>query len=37
MRFALSDEQKLLEQTVREFANSEVKPLAKELDEIEHP
>jgi butyryl-CoA dehydrogenase len=29
----LTPEQKLLQQTVREFANSEVKPLAKELDE----
>ena len=33
MRFDPTEEQKLLEQTVREFANSEVKPLAKELDE----
>ena len=33
MRFDLTPEQKLLEQTVREFANAEVKPLAKELDE----
>jgi len=30
---ALTEEQKLLRQTVREFAESEVKPLAKELDE----
>src|SRR5712691_11499100 len=30
---ALTEEQKLLQQTVREFANSEVKPLARELDE----
>jgi butyryl-CoA dehydrogenase len=29
----LTEEQKLLQQTVREFANSEVKPLARELDE----
>jgi butyryl-CoA dehydrogenase len=29
----LSPEQKLLQQTVREFAEAEVKPLAKELDE----
>jgi alkylation response protein AidB-like acyl-CoA dehydrogenase len=29
----LSEEQKLLQRTVREFANSEVKPLAKEIDE----
>ena len=33
MRLDLTEEQKLLEQTVRTFANSEVKPLAKELDE----
>jgi hypothetical protein len=33
VRFDLTPEQKLLEQTVREFANAEVKPLAKELDE----
>ena len=33
MRFDLTEEQKLLEQTVREFANAEVKPLAKQLDE----
>jgi butyryl-CoA dehydrogenase len=30
---ALTEEQKLLRQTVREFAESEVKPLAKEIDE----
>jgi butyryl-CoA dehydrogenase len=29
----LSEEQKLLQKSVREFANAEVKPLAKELDE----
>src|SRR5712691_11470177 len=29
----LTEEQKLRQQTVREFANSEVKPLARELDE----
>jgi butyryl-CoA dehydrogenase len=29
----LTEEQKLLQKTVREFADSEVKPLAKELDE----
>jgi alkylation response protein AidB-like acyl-CoA dehydrogenase len=29
----LNEEQKLLQQTVREFANSEVKPLAREIDE----
>ena len=33
MRLDLTEEQKLLEETVRAFANSEVKPLAKELDE----
>jgi alkylation response protein AidB-like acyl-CoA dehydrogenase len=33
VRFDLTEEQKLLQRTVREFANSEVKPLAKELDE----
>ena len=33
MHLELTEEQKLLQQTVREFANSEVKPLAKELDE----
>ncbi len=33
MDLALTEEQKLLRQTVREFAESEVKPLAKELDE----
>src|SRR5215469_5358864 len=33
MDFALTDDQKLLQKTVREFAESEVKPLAKELDE----
>ena len=33
MHLDLTDEQKLLERTVREFANSEVKPLAKKLDE----
>jgi len=32
----LTEEQKLLQQTVREFANSEVKPLARELDETGH-
>jgi butyryl-CoA dehydrogenase len=32
----LNEEQKLLQQTVREFANSEVKPLAKEIDESGH-
>jgi butyryl-CoA dehydrogenase len=33
MNLELSEEQKLLRQTVREFAESEVKPLARELDE----
>jgi alkylation response protein AidB-like acyl-CoA dehydrogenase len=33
MNLELSEEQKLLQKTVREFAESEVKPLAKELDE----
>jgi butyryl-CoA dehydrogenase len=34
MNLELSEEQKLLQKTVREFAESEVKPLAKELDEM---
>lgn len=33
MNLELSEEQKLLQKTVREFAESEVRPLAKELDE----
>ncbi len=33
MNLELTEEQKLLQQTVREFANSEVKPLARENDE----
>src|SRR5713226_3561628 len=33
LNLELSDEQKLLQKSVREFAESEVKPLAKELDE----
>jgi len=33
LHLELTEEQKLLLQTVREFANTEVKPLAKELDE----
>jgi alkylation response protein AidB-like acyl-CoA dehydrogenase len=33
MDLELSEEQKLLRQTVREFAESEVKPMARELDE----
>jgi butyryl-CoA dehydrogenase len=33
VNFELNDEQKLLQQTVRDFARNEVQPLAKELDE----
>jgi len=33
---ALTEEQSLLQRTVREFADTEVKPLAKELDETGH-
>jgi alkylation response protein AidB-like acyl-CoA dehydrogenase len=33
MNLALTDDQKLLQKTVRKFAESEVKPLAKEVDE----
>ena len=33
MNLELNEEQKLLQKTVREFAESEVRPLAKELDE----
>ena len=33
MNFALTEEQALLQRTVREFAENEVKPLARELDE----
>src|SRR5437763_3829682 len=36
MDLALTDDQKLLQKTVREFAETEVKPLAKELDETGH-
>ena len=36
MNLELTEEQKLLQQTVREFAESEVKPLARELDETGH-
>ena len=36
MDLELNEEQKLLQQTVREFANSEVKPLAREIDETGH-
>src|SRR5215475_12728543 len=36
MNLALTDDQKLLQKTVREFAESEVRPLARELDESGH-
>jgi butyryl-CoA dehydrogenase len=36
MDFALTDDHRLLQKTVREFAESEVKPLARELDETGH-
>ena len=36
MNLDLNDEQKLLQRTVREFAESEVKPLAREIDETGH-
>src|SRR5258708_12285005 len=36
MNLELTEEQKLLQKTVREFAESEVKPFAKELDETGH-
>jgi len=36
LHLELTEEQRMLQQTVREFANSEVKPLAKELDETGH-
>jgi butyryl-CoA dehydrogenase len=36
MNLALTDDQKLLQKTVRKFAESEVKPLAKEVDETGH-
>jgi butyryl-CoA dehydrogenase len=36
MNLALTEEQQLLQKSVREFAESEVKPLAKELDETGH-
>jgi butyryl-CoA dehydrogenase len=36
LNLELTEEQKLLQKTVREFAESEVKPLAKELDETAH-
>src|SRR5271165_7077706 len=36
MNLDLTEEQKLLQQTVRQFAEAEVKPLARELDETGH-
>ncbi len=36
MNLELTEEQNLLQKTVREFAESEVRPLAKELDETGH-
>jgi len=36
LNLELSEEQKLLQKSVREFAESEVKPLARELDETGH-
>jgi butyryl-CoA dehydrogenase len=36
VNFQLSEEQQLLQKSVREFAESEVKPFAKELDETGH-
>jgi alkylation response protein AidB-like acyl-CoA dehydrogenase len=33
VNFELSEEQQLLQRTVREFARNEVQPLAKEIDE----
>ncbi len=36
MNLELSEEQKLLQKSVREFAESEVRPMAKELDETGH-
>ena len=36
MDLGLTEEQKLLQRTVRDFAESEVKPLAKEIDESGH-
>jgi butyryl-CoA dehydrogenase len=36
MNLELTEEQKLLQKSVREFAESEVKPLAKEVDETGH-
>lgn len=36
MNLELTDDQKMLQKTVREFAESEVRPLAKQLDETGH-
>jgi butyryl-CoA dehydrogenase len=36
MNFELTDDQKLLQKSVREFAESEVRPLAREIDEKGH-
>ena len=36
MNFELTEEQNLLQRTVREFAEAEVEPLAKEIDETCH-
>ena len=36
MLLDLTEEQKMLQQTVREFANAVVKPLAREIDETGH-
>jgi len=36
VNFELTEEQKLLQKSVREFAKSEVEPLAKQLDETGH-
>jgi alkylation response protein AidB-like acyl-CoA dehydrogenase len=36
LNLELNEEQKLLQRTVREFAESEVKPLAREIDETCH-
>jgi butyryl-CoA dehydrogenase len=36
LNFEFTEEQKLLHKSVREFAESEVKPLAKQLDETGH-
>ena len=33
MNFELSEEQKMIRDTVRDFAEREIKPVAKELDE----